>query len=123
MQRIKKGRILHGATLHNGVVYTSGLTADDLEAGMAGQTKQICDKFDALLADSGTDKFKIIRAEIYVTDLSKKGEIDAVWLEWLGEDLPCRCTVGVSSLGDPRTMIEIMLAAASSTPSSSISNG
>jgi len=112
MQRMKKGRILHGVTIHNGIVYTAGLVADNLDADMAGQTQQLCDKVDALLAEAGSDKTKIIRVQIFVTDISKKPEMDAVWLKWVGDDLPCRCTVGVSDLGDPRIHLEIVVTAA-----------
>ncbi|WMT89378.1 RidA family protein [Pelagibacterium sp. H642] len=112
MQRFKKGRILHAVTIHNGVVYTAGLVADDLDTDMAAQTRQLCRKVDDLLAEAGTDKTKIIRSQIFVTDISKKPEMDAVWLEWLGEDLPCRCTVGVADLGNPRILIEIVITAA-----------
>jgi len=112
MERMRRGRILHQITIHNGIVYTAGLIADNLDADMAGQTQQLCDKIDAILAEAGSDKSKLIRVQIFVTDISKKPEMDAVWLNWLGDDLPCRCTVGVSDLGDPRILIEVVVTAA-----------
>lgn len=112
MERIKKGKSLHAVTIHNGVVYTSGLAANDIDTDMSDQTRQVCEKIDGFLAQAGTDKTKIIRAQIFVTDLSKKGEMDEAWIDWLGEDLPCRCTVGVADLGDPRRLIEVVITAA-----------
>ncbi len=112
MERIKKGKSLHAVTIHNGIVYTSGLAANDIDTDITGQTRQVCEKIDGFLAQAGTDKTKIIRAQIFVTDLSKKPEMDEVWIDWLGEDLPCRCTVGVADLGDPRRLIEVVITAA-----------
>ncbi len=111
MERLRKGRILHQITIHNGIVYTAGLIADDLNADMSGQTEQLCEKIDALLAEAGSEKSKIIRVQIFVTDISKKPEMDAVWLKWIGDVLPSRCTVGVADLGDPRILLEAVVTA------------
>ncbi|MGV8950888.1 MAG: RidA family protein [Cypionkella sp.] len=112
MKRIKKGKSLHAVTIHGGVVYTSGLAANDIDTDMEAQTRQICAKIDGFLAEAGTDKTKMIRAQIYITDMSKKPDMDRAWIDWLGDELPCRCTVGVADLGDPRRLIEIVVTAA-----------
>lgn len=112
MERIHKGKSLHAVTIYNGIVYTAGLAAGDIDTDMAGQTRQVCEKIDGFLEKAGTDKTKIIRAQIFVTDLSQKSDMDEVWIDWLGEDLPCRCTVGVADLGDPRRLIEVVITAA-----------
>jgi enamine deaminase RidA (YjgF/YER057c/UK114 family) len=113
IERIKQGKTLHAITIHNGVVYTAGLGADDIDVGMEQQTRQICTKIDTLLATAGSDKTKLIRAQIFVTDMSKKSEMDRAWLDWLAaEDLPGRATIGVADLGDPRRLIEIVITAA-----------
>jgi enamine deaminase RidA (YjgF/YER057c/UK114 family) len=112
LDRIKKGKSLHAVTIHNGVVYTSGLGANDIDVGMEDQTRQICEKIEGFLKEAGSDRTKIIRAQIFVTDMTKKPDMDRAWLAWLGEDLPCRCTVGVADLGDPRRLIEVVITAA-----------
>jgi enamine deaminase RidA (YjgF/YER057c/UK114 family) len=45
-----------------------------------------------------------------VTDLSKKKEMDAAWLEFFGDDLPTRATVGVADLGGG-ALIEVVVTA------------
>jgi enamine deaminase RidA (YjgF/YER057c/UK114 family) len=108
IKRHKKARIMHAAVEHNGILYIGGHAAHDLEKGMADQTREICDKLDVLLAECGSDKNHLLQARIYITDMSKKEEMNAAWLEWLGgEDLPARATIGVADLGDPRRLIEI----------------
>jgi enamine deaminase RidA (YjgF/YER057c/UK114 family) len=112
-QRIKKGKTLHAITIHNGTVYLAGIAADDLSLDMGGQTSQIGEKIDGLLAQAGSDKTKLIRAQIFITDMSKKPDMDRAWLNWLAEDdLPCRATIGVADLGDPQRLIEVVVTAA-----------
>jgi len=53
----------------------------------------------------------LLTASIFVTDLGKKPDMDAVWKDWLTpEYLPTRATVGVADLGGD-TMIEIVVSA------------
>jgi len=112
LQRIKKGKTLHAVTIHNGVVYLAGIGANDISLDMEGQTRQICEKIDALLEQAGSDKTKLIRAQIFVTDMKKKPDMDRAWLAWLNEnDLPCRATIGVADLGEPERLIEVVVTA------------
>ena len=112
LQRIKKAKTLHAVTIHNGVVYLAGIGANDISLDMEGQTSQICEKIDGLLAQAGSDKTRLIRAEIFITDMSKKPDMDRAWLNWLAEDdLPCRATIGVADLGEPQRLIEIIVTA------------
>jgi enamine deaminase RidA (YjgF/YER057c/UK114 family) len=113
IDRIKKGKTLHAMVVHGGVIYTAGLGADDISVGMAEQTRQICAKIDRLLESAGSDKSKLIRAEIFVTDMAQKPEMDRAWLDWLPADyLPARATIGVADLGEPTRLIEIIITAA-----------
>lgn len=108
IKRHRKARIMHGAVEHNGLLFIGGHAAHDLEQGMEGQTREICKKFDELLADCGSNKKQLLQARIYITDMSKKEEMNVAWLDWLAdEDLPARATIGVADLGDPRRLIEI----------------
>ena len=78
---------------------------------MTGQTRELLAKLDRYLAEVGTDKSKLLTASIFVTNLGKKPEVDAVWKEWLAPgDFPTRATVGVADLGGT-TLIEIVVTA------------
>ncbi|AGT10921.1 RidA family protein [Paracoccus aminophilus] len=113
IQRHRKAAHLHAAVQHQGVLYISGHAAHDIDQDIKGQTQEICDKLDRLLADCGTDKTQLLQARIYLTDMSQKAAMNEVWLAWLdGADLPARATIGVADLGDPRRLIEIASIAA-----------
>jgi enamine deaminase RidA (YjgF/YER057c/UK114 family) len=113
VKRIRKARIMHGAVEHNGLLFIGGHAAVNIDQGMEGQTREVCAKLDAVLAEGGSDKKNLLQARIYITDMSKKEEMNAAWLAWLAdEDLPARATIGVADLGDPRRLIEVTAIAA-----------
>ena len=68
------------AVIHNGVVYLSGVVADDKTLSMAGQTEQILKKIERVLKKAGSDKSKILSAVIYFADMDLKNEMNEVWI-------------------------------------------
>jgi len=103
---------MHRVVVHNGLVFVGGTVADDMSIGLEGQTEQILAKFDGYLRTAGTDKTRLLSATIFLTDLTRKAEMDAAWKRWLSpENFPARATVGVADLGED-TLVEIMITAA-----------
>ncbi|MCW4113446.1 RidA family protein [Aurantimonas sp. MSK8Z-1] len=112
VKRILQTPIMHRMVEHNGVVYLGGIVADDRSQSMGGQTAQICEKIDALLAEAGTDKTKLLTAMLYITDMSQKDAMNQAWTRWIeAGDLPTRATIGVADLGKD-ILIEIVVSAA-----------
>ena len=107
IQRFNPQKILCDATEHHGVVYTAGQVADDLTQDVRGQTEQVLKAIDSVLAQAGTDKSKILSANIWLTDIRNREHMNKVWLAWVDPDnLPARATVE-AKLADPRMLVEI----------------
>ena len=102
--------IMHRAVEANGFVFVGGTIADDTSASMGEQTRNILGKIAGYLKEAGTDATHVVSASIFVTDLSRKKEMDAAWLEFFGNDLPARATVGVAALGGG-ALIEVVVTA------------
>jgi len=103
---------LSAAVEHNGVVYVAGQVADDLTQNVGGQTRQVLAKIDSLLAASGTSKAKLLSANIWLTDIRNRDEMNAAWTAWVDPaNLPARATVE-AKLADPRMLVEIMVSCA-----------
>ena len=102
--------IMHRAVEANGFVFVGGTIADDTSRSMGEQTTNILEKIAGYLKEAGTDASRIVQASIFVTDLSKKKEMDASWTAFFGDALPTRATVGVSDLGGG-AMIEVVVTA------------
>ncbi|NPU65818.1 RidA family protein [Bradyrhizobium sp. 83012] len=105
-----RSAIHHRIVEANGFVFIGGTIADDTSVSMGEQTRNILGKIDGFLKEAGTDRSRVVSGQIFVTDLSKKKEMDAAWIEFFGEDLPVRATVGISDLGGG-ALIEIVITA------------
>lgn len=94
-----------------GLVFVGGVIADDTTQTMGAQTRNILAKIEGYLGEVGLDRKAIVAAQNFVTDLSRRKEMDAVWTEFFGDDMPTRATVGIADLGGG-AMIEIVVTAA-----------
>jgi len=112
IKRIQPGPRMSGAVVHGNTVYTAGQVADDTGLDMAGQTKQVLAKIDALLAEAGTDKSKLLSTNIWVSDMANFNEMNKVWDAWVSPgNTPARATVE-AALAAPQYRVEIMVIAA-----------
>ena len=110
IERIQPQKWNSRATACGDLVFLSGIVADDKQAPIKEQTVQILAKIDAVLAEAGTDKARILTSTVYMADLSQKDDMNEVWMKWLGNsDLPARAAVGVELT--PNTLVEIMVCA------------
>ena len=97
--------------VHGNTVYVAGLTASDRSAGIKGQTQQILDKIDGYLATAGTDKSKLLQANLWITDMANFSAMNEVWNAWVDpENPPVRACVQ-AGLARPQLLVEIMVSA------------
>lgn len=112
VQRIDPGPRMSQAVVNGNTVYLAGLVADDTSQDVKGQTKQILAKIDKLLARAGTDKSKLLSANIWLTDISTWSQMNEVWDGWVSPgNTPARATVE-AKLAGPAYKVEIMVQAA-----------
>jgi enamine deaminase RidA (YjgF/YER057c/UK114 family) len=112
IQRFDVGHRMSEMAVHNGTVYLAGQIADDASADISGQTRQVLAAIDALLARAGSDKSKILRAEIFLADLADFAAMNSVWEAWVvAGQTPPRATVQ-AALARPDWKIEIVVTAA-----------
>ena len=92
-------------------VYLSGQVARS-GSTVAEQTADVLEQIDHLLAESGTDKSKLLYANIWLPDISTFNEMNDVWNDWVAPGQPpARATVE-ANLADPKLLVEIMATAA-----------
>ena len=112
IQRINAGPRMSSAVVHGDTVYLAGLTADDTKADVKGQTKQILDKIDKFLKDAGTDKSKILSANIWLTDIGTWSQMNEIWDAWVAPGSPPARAPVAAKLANPALKVEIMVQAA-----------
>lgn len=112
IKRIEPGPRMSQAVVHNGVVHLAGQVADDPVPSVGQQTRQILSKIDRLLKAAGTDKSKLIKANIWLSDIRTFDEMNKEWDAWVSPgNTPARATVE-SRLATPAYLVEIMVTAA-----------
>jgi enamine deaminase RidA (YjgF/YER057c/UK114 family) len=95
------------ALIHNGTVYLSGQVPDDRSTSVADQTRQVLEKIDALLAEAGSDKSRLLSAQVWLASMDDFSAMNAVWDAWVTPgQTPTRCC-GKVELNDPKCLIEI----------------
>ena len=112
IKRFDVGPRMSQAVVHGNTVYLAGQVADDPVPSVGEQTKQVLARIDRLLKDAGTDKTKLLSANIWLTDMATFGEMNAVWDAWVAPGhTPARATVE-AKLAGPQYKVEIMVTAA-----------
>ncbi len=100
------------AAIHGGVVYLAGQVPTDTSADMAGQTRQVLEQIDALLKDAGSNRGRILMAQVIVKDMADVPVMNAVWEAWFaGVTAPPRATFQ-AALVNPDWRIEVIVTAA-----------
>lgn len=113
IHRIDPGPRMSEAVVHAGKVYTSGIVADGAKGQpVFEQTQDVLAQLDALLQQSGTDKTRILKVNIWLADMAAFDEMNRAWDAWVAPGrAPARATVQ-AKLADPGWAVEIMAEAA-----------
>ena len=98
--------------IHGDTVYLAGQVANDSNADITVQTQQVLQKIDALLAEAGSDKSKILSAQIWLTSMGHFAQMNEVWDAWIPEGhAPGRACIE-ARLASPDLLVEIGIIAA-----------
>ena len=112
LRRFHVGDRLSEMTIHNGTVYLAGQVAADASQDIRGQTTQVLDAIDRLLAEAGTDKAHMLMCQIFIKDLADFPAMNEIWEDWLAPgDAPPRATVQ-ANLAKPEWKVEMVVTAA-----------
>ena len=103
--------VLSQAVEYHNFVYLAGMTAKDTSQDITGQTTQVLAAIDAMLETHGTDKTRMLQAQIWLKDIRDRDAMNKVWTAWVpAGGAPARACVE-ASMADPRLLVEIMVTA------------
>lgn len=111
--RIESDARLSRVVVHDGIVYVAGVAADDRTMDIAGQTQQALAKIDRYLAAAGTDKSRLLTAQVWLKDIARDFDgMNRAWMAWTAPDCtPTRATAQCP-MGAPDLLVEIIVTAA-----------
>ncbi len=112
IQRYQKGPRMSQAVSHGGLVHIAGQVADNRKAGIEDQTRDVLAKIDALLAQAGTNRSKLLAVNVFLPAIVDFDAMNSVYDAWIDpENPPARACVE-ARLADPDLRVEMTAVAA-----------
>ncbi|WP_322996670.1 RidA family protein [Castellaniella sp.] len=110
IQRIEPGVRMSNAVVHGNTVYLAGQTGEgeDVQA----QARSALAAVDALLAQVGSHKSKILQATIWLRDIADFAAMNTVWEAWIDPSNPPARATGEARLAAPELKFEVIVIAA-----------
>jgi enamine deaminase RidA (YjgF/YER057c/UK114 family) len=112
IHRIDVGPRMSQAVVHGKTVYLAGQVAADPSAGVTGQTEQILGQIDRLLKQAGTDKTRILSANVWLADIATFADMNRAWDAWVAQGNPPARATTEARLAGPQYRVEIACIAA-----------
>lgn len=106
------------ATVAGGLVYVSGQVAIDpktgalVEGGIEAQTEQVMKNLVAILKEAKLGAESIVKATVYLADMSEFAAMNAVYQKYVGDHPPARSTIQAAALPKAGARVEIDVIAA-----------
>lgn len=111
INRISSNERLSGAVTYKDLIFLSGQVPGDAQ-DVAGQTREVLAKIDALLAEAGSDKDHLLNATIYLKDIAQGfAPMNTEWSAWLSPGMAPTRTTLQAELARPDVLVEISVIA------------
>lgn len=113
IRRINAGARMSEAVIHGNKVYICGVVADSAQGkSVFEQTKDVLTQIDEILASAGSDKTRMLKVNIWLSDISTFDQMNKAWDAWVvAGKTPARATVEARLAGAGYD-VEIMVEAA-----------
>jgi enamine deaminase RidA (YjgF/YER057c/UK114 family) len=109
--RLGTGPRMSEAVCFNQICWVAGQVGTPGDS-VADQTRQCLAEVDRILASAGTDKTRILSAQIWLADMADFADMNAVWDVWVpAGHTPARAT-GEAKLATPGYRVEVIVTAA-----------
>jgi enamine deaminase RidA (YjgF/YER057c/UK114 family) len=113
IQRFDTNARMSHVVVHAGVAYLAGTIASDLTSDIETQTRQALADIEHSLSRVGSDKTRLLSAQIWMKNLTQDfPAMNAVWEAWIpAGHAPSRATCQ-ASMAAPEILVEIIVTAA-----------
>ncbi|MGX1692222.1 RidA family protein [Brevundimonas naejangsanensis] len=109
--RIQPERRMSQAVIHGDTVYLAGQVGEPGDDVVA-QTRTALAEVDALLAQCGSDKSKILSAQVWLADIADFAAMNSVWDAWVDAANPPARATCEAKLATPDYLVEVLVVAA-----------
>ena len=110
--RKHSGQRMSQIVIHGDTVYLAGQVADDPGADIQTQTRQVLAKIETLLSEAGSDRNRLLSAQIWLASMGHFAQMNEIWDAWVPEGVaPARACIE-ARLASPDLLVEIGIVAA-----------
>jgi|TARA_R110002033_G_scaffold137842_2_gene176956 enamine deaminase RidA (YjgF/YER057c/UK114 family) len=100
---------------YSGVIYLAGIVSDDKDLDIKGQAQRVLAMAEERLAEAGSNKDHILRAEIFVKDIARDfAGFNEVWDAWVSKEQPPARACVEANMASSNTLVEIIFTAVKS---------
>ena len=104
--------IISQAVVHGDVAYLAGVTPNPIAGDIKTQTAQVLRRVDELLRLAGTDKSRLLSAQVWIADMRLFEDHNSVWNEWVDPANPPVRACLTTEFWRPGMLVEVMVVAA-----------
>tara|TARA_B100000459_G_C8515127_1_gene173632 strand:+ start:103 stop:468 length:366 start_codon:yes stop_codon:yes gene_type:complete len=101
------GALISRGVIHDGTLFLSGVTANDLSGDTSTQTEAVLAKIEFLLAEAKTGKDNLLTVHIWLADMADFPAMNAKWNAWVDPKKPPARTCVSGQLYHPDCRVEI----------------
>lgn len=112
IKRYQVGPRMAQAVTYGGAVHIAGQVANNRKAGIAEQTRDVLAKIEALLAEAGADKSKLVAVNVFLPHISDFDAMNEVYDAWIDPANPPARACVEARLADPDLRVEMTAIAA-----------
>ncbi|MCA0921308.1 RidA family protein [Pseudooceanicola nanhaiensis] len=109
--RLDPGPRMSKAVIHGDTVYLAGQVGEP-GSDLAGQTREALASVDAILAEAGSDKSKILQVIVWLADMADFAAMNAIYDAWIDPANPPARACGEAKLATPDYKVEFIVTAA-----------
>lgn len=110
--KLDSNEVITEITIHQGVVYLAGQVPNDDSLDITGQTREVLANIDKALAKAGTDKSRLLTAQVFIKDLADFDAFNVEYKAWIAGNIPPTRATIQAHLVNPKWLIEIVVTAA-----------
>lgn len=113
IKRISTTTRRSSVVIYNGIVFVGGQTAQDRSQDIQGQTRQTLANIDKFLAEAGTDKTRLLTAQIWLKDIKRDfAGMNEIWDAWTPPGNTSTRATAQCEMGAPDVLVEMIVTAA-----------
>ena len=110
--RYQPGKRMSQAVVHGNTVYLAGQVATDYNGSIEKQTSEVLASIDALLAEAGTSKSKLLFCQVVLNNIADFAAMNTVYDAWIAPANPPARAAIEARLAHPSLKVEVIAVAA-----------